>query len=136
MNRSKQTVVTMKTIIVVWLIASACASFRLAEAQQPVKVPRIGFLTGLSASDISARIEAFRQGLREFGYIEGKTIVIEYRNAEGRFDRTSTLAGRTRAALSNTALNASASVSPRTRWKRGLFMIRWTAAWSCNHTFS
>ena len=106
MNRSKQTVVTRKTIIVVWLIASACASFRLAEAQQPVKVPRIGFLTGLSASDISARIEAFRQGLRELGYIEGKTIVIEYRNAEGRFDRTSTLAGRTRAALSNTALNA------------------------------
>ena len=38
MNRSKQTVVTRKTIIVVWLIASACASFRLAEAQQPVKV--------------------------------------------------------------------------------------------------
>jgi putative ABC transport system substrate-binding protein len=63
-----------------------------AEAQQPPKVPRIGFLTGQSLSDISARVEAFRQGLRDLGYVEGKNIVIEYRSAEGKFDRIPALA--------------------------------------------
>ncbi len=59
----------------------------IAEAQQPKKIPRIGFLGALSPSSISARIEAFRQGLRELGYVEGKNLVIEYRWAEGKFDR-------------------------------------------------
>ena len=90
-----------------WLLtAILLAFFHRAEAQQIAKVPGIGFLSGQSPSNSPARQEAFHQGLRELGYVEGKTIVIEYRNAEGRFDRTSTLAGRTRAALSNTALNA------------------------------
>src|SRR5262245_1786940 len=60
------------------------------EAQQPAaKVPRIGFLTTDSASDprIALRLDAFRQGLRELGYVEGKTINIEYRYAEGRSER-------------------------------------------------
>ena len=48
-----------------------------AEAQQPRKVPRIGYLT--VASPISDRREAFRQGLRELGYVEGKNIVIDCR---------------------------------------------------------
>ena len=64
----------------------------IAEAQQPTKVPRIGYLTGASPSAKSARIEAFRQGLRELGYVEGKNIVIEYRYAEGKFDRLPALA--------------------------------------------
>jgi len=51
-----------------------------AETQQPGNVPRIGFLS--QAAPPSSYIEAFRQGLREHGYVEGKTIVIEYRNAE------------------------------------------------------
>ena len=63
-----------------------------AEAQQPKKVPRIGFLTGVSSPTNSARHEAFRQGLRELGYVEGKNIVIEYRSAEGKFDRLPALA--------------------------------------------
>src|SRR6266545_5817646 len=58
-----------------------------AQAQQPTKVPRIGFLTASSLSAVSGRIEAFRQVLRELGYTEGKTIVIEYRYAEGKLDR-------------------------------------------------
>ena len=63
-----------------------------SHAQQPKKVPRIGYLLGsLSAGD-QARIEAFRQGLRELGYIEGKDIVIEYRSAEGKADRFPSLA--------------------------------------------
>ena len=63
------------------------------EAQQPRKVPRIGYLVGsLSSAGDQSRIEAFRQGLRELGYIEGKSILIEYRSAEGKADRFPSLA--------------------------------------------
>jgi putative ABC transport system substrate-binding protein len=63
-----------------------------AEAQQSPKVPRIGFLSAASPSAIAARTEAFRQGLRELGYVEGKTIVIESRHVLGKLDRLSELA--------------------------------------------
>src|SRR5215813_10387227 len=63
----------------------------LADAQQPKKVPRIGYLSASSASSISSRVEALRQGLRELGYVEGKNIVIEQRYAEGKPDRLSAL---------------------------------------------
>jgi putative tryptophan/tyrosine transport system substrate-binding protein len=53
-------------------------------AQQPTKVLRIGVLTGGSASASSGRHDAFRQGLREFGYVEGKNIIVEWRNADGK----------------------------------------------------
>jgi putative ABC transport system substrate-binding protein len=56
------------------------------EAQQQ-KIPRIGYLTASSLSAQLARLEAFRQGLRELGYVEGKNVVIEYRHAEGKQDR-------------------------------------------------
>jgi len=62
------------------------------EAQQPTKIPRIGFLTGPSLSGQLARAEAFRQGLRDLGYVEGKNIVIEWRSTEGNLDRMPTLA--------------------------------------------
>jgi putative ABC transport system substrate-binding protein len=64
-------------------------SFR-TEAQQPAgKVPRIGFLTTGSAADprIARSLDTLRQGLRDLGYVEGKTINIEYRYAEGRSER-------------------------------------------------
>ncbi|HSE84728.1 MAG TPA: ABC transporter substrate-binding protein, partial [Candidatus Binatia bacterium] len=64
----------------------------MAQAQQAKKVPRIGYLTGSSPSARSARIEAFGQGLRELGYVEGKNIVIEYRYAEEKLDRLPVLA--------------------------------------------
>jgi len=64
----------------------------VATAQQPTKIPRIGYLTAASLSSVAARIEAFRQGLRELGYVEGKNIVIEWRSAEGKFDRLPALA--------------------------------------------
>ena len=59
----------------------------VALAQQAAKIPRIGYLAATSLSTNPARIEAFRQGLRELGYVEGKNIVIEWRFAEGKADR-------------------------------------------------
>jgi len=59
----------------------------VAEAQQSNKMPRIGLLGGGSASSNAVRYEAFRQGLRELGYVEGQSIVIEERSAEGKADR-------------------------------------------------
>jgi len=62
------------------------------QAQPPVKIPRIGFINTPPAASISARIDAFRRGLRELGYVEGKNIVIEYRSAEGKAERLPDLA--------------------------------------------
>ena len=55
-----------------------------AEAQQLAKIPRIGFLTNNSSTGLAAADEAFRQGLRALGYVEGKSLVIEYRYGEGK----------------------------------------------------
>jgi len=74
-------------IIVALLVGLALASVRLAEAQQPKKVPRIGFLATVSPATISDRVDAFREGLRELGYVEGKNIVIEWRYEESKGDR-------------------------------------------------
>src|SRR5258706_9493185 len=71
------------------LLSNTCSS---AEAQQPGKIPRIGFLAGVSFPALLSRTEAFQQGLREFGYVEGKNIVVEWRSAEGNFDRLPVLA--------------------------------------------
>src|SRR5215468_2163035 len=63
-----------------------------AEAQQAKKVPSIGFLLAPSRSATAEPLDAFRQGLRELGYVNGQNIVIEYRYAEGQFDQLPTLA--------------------------------------------
>jgi putative tryptophan/tyrosine transport system substrate-binding protein len=62
------------------------------EAQQSTKIPRIGYLTAASASAMVPRSDAFRQGLRELGYIEGKNIIVEYRFGDGKLDRLPALA--------------------------------------------
>src|SRR5262249_51721914 len=59
----------------------------IAGAQQPTKVPRLGYLGGALSEAQSARTAAFRQGLRELGYVEEKNIVIEWRYAEGKAGR-------------------------------------------------
>ncbi len=76
-------------MLVAALLFALCHS---ASAQQPAKVPRIGFLSALSASPMASRVETFRQGLRELGYVEGENIVIEYRYADGKFERLPALA--------------------------------------------
>ena len=59
-----------------------------AEAQQAVKIPRVGYLTaGGDPNNPGPEVEVFRQGLRDLGYIEKKNIMIEYRGAEGKQDR-------------------------------------------------
>src|SRR5215470_15154133 len=63
-----------------------------AEAQQPRKVPRIGYLSSGVRREGGAREDAFREGLREFGYIDGKNITIEYRFAEANLDKVRGLA--------------------------------------------
>jgi putative ABC transport system substrate-binding protein len=68
------------------------ASLHFAEAQQPKKNFRIGLLSGLRSSPLPPTTEAFRQGLRELGYIEGQNIKIDYRWAEGNDDRFAGLA--------------------------------------------
>lgn len=80
----------MKDKILLLGVASfILASFGLAEAQQTTKaIPRIGFIS--SSTGDSSMFDAFQQGLRDLGYVEGKNILIEHRYAEGRLDRMPT----------------------------------------------
>jgi putative ABC transport system substrate-binding protein len=82
----------MRKRIFLWLLATVLMNtVSFAEAQQP-KTPRIGMLVTGSASTNKSPDDAFRQGLRELGYIEGRNIVIEYRYVEGKRDRIPELA--------------------------------------------
>ena len=79
--------------ISIWFMATLLlATLSLAEAQLPKKIPLVGFIVPGSHSSYAARIEAFQQSLRDLGYVEGKNINIEYRYAEGKFDRVPDLA--------------------------------------------
>jgi putative tryptophan/tyrosine transport system substrate-binding protein len=82
----------MRTKIIRFVLCALLLAFNFqAEAQQPAKVPRIGFL-GNSTPTLEANlIGPFREGLRDLGYVEGKNIVIEWRWAEGKYDRFPTL---------------------------------------------
>ena len=73
----------MKAKILVYALALIVITIHLADAQQTKKVPRIGYLTSVG----SAPNEAFLQGLRDLGYVEGKNILIEFRTTEGKSER-------------------------------------------------
>ena len=79
----------LSILLIVVLLAVAI----IAEVQQSKKVARIGYLSVLSPASDSARIEAFRQGLRQAGYADGQNFAIESRYAEGKLDRLPDLAG-------------------------------------------
>ena len=81
-----------KKVIRLTLCAMLFALSYSASAQQATKIPRIGYLIAASRSASLARTEAFQQGLRDLGYVEGKNIVIEWRSADGKLDRLSALA--------------------------------------------
>jgi putative ABC transport system substrate-binding protein len=72
------------------LPALILANIHLADAQQPKKIPRIGYLTGVG----SAPNEAFLQGLRDLGYVEGKNILIEFRTTGGKSGAPTRTCGR------------------------------------------
>jgi len=79
----------MKAKLLVYvLLALILANTHLADAQQPKKIPRIGYLTGVGLGPN----EAFLQGLRDLGYVEGKNILIEFRTTGGKFERLPELA--------------------------------------------
>jgi putative ABC transport system substrate-binding protein len=80
-------VMVLRAVLTVILTLALLAVPLAAEAQEAKNVPRIGFLSAASPAAVSGRIEAFRRGLRELGYVEGSNIVIEGRYAEGRLDR-------------------------------------------------
>ena len=82
----------IKKIIFLVLCSLLLAPCSAVEAQQPTKVARIGFLDNSSASGNAPLFEAFRQEMRKLGWIEGKNFTLEYRFAEGKFDRLPDLA--------------------------------------------
>ena len=82
----------MKKLFSILLIVAVVVVGAMAEAQQPKKVPRIGYLSSVDPASESTRSEAIRLALRELGYIEGQNIAIEYRYAEGKRDRLPELA--------------------------------------------
>jgi len=82
--------INKKLVWLVTLLLLAVGTF--AQAQQPTKIPRIGYLTPFVSPNTS-QFEAFRQGLRDLGYVDGKNIVIEWRANEGNLDRNPALAG-------------------------------------------
>jgi putative tryptophan/tyrosine transport system substrate-binding protein len=81
-----------KTVMRLTLCAMLLALCAFAEAQQAKKIPRIGYLSLGSASSSSPRREAFREGLRNLGYVEGQNIIIEYGYAESNAQRLADLA--------------------------------------------
>ena len=83
-----------KKIICLALSAVLLAFNFPAQAQQAGKIPRIEFLSGGSPSSDPTRIQAFLQGLRELGWVEGQNVIIEYRYAEGKLDRLPDLAAK------------------------------------------
>jgi putative tryptophan/tyrosine transport system substrate-binding protein len=95
-----------------FLMAVALVAFAvIAEAQQPAKVPRIGFVSAISSSTISSRVEAFRQGLRELGYVEEKNIVVEYRYSDGKLERLKDFAAELVRLKVDTIVTAGPSVT-------------------------
>ena len=79
----------LSILFVVVLLAASV----IAEAQQPAKIPRIGYVSGSDPNTPGYQVEAFRKGLHDLGYIEGKNILVEYRYVEGRLDRVPALLG-------------------------------------------
>jgi putative tryptophan/tyrosine transport system substrate-binding protein len=80
-------------VVATLALASAAAPGGVVLAQQPSKAPRIGYLGNQNPKTGASSLNAFRQGLRELGWVEGQNVAIEFRWADGNFDRFAALAG-------------------------------------------
>jgi putative tryptophan/tyrosine transport system substrate-binding protein len=109
-GRSSDQMKAYKFILADFLLALVFGIY--GEAQAQLKIARVGYLVPASPVAIAARRDAFRQGLRELGYVEGKNVVIEYRYAEGRTERLRQLAAEL-ARLKVDVIVTTSSVSTR-----------------------
>ena len=91
-TEARRSIENPKRVAIIVLVFSFAMGGAVVEAQQAGRVPRIGYLSGSPASAVAELNEAFRQGVRELGYVEGKNIVIEWRSGEGKRDRLPALA--------------------------------------------
>ena len=98
------------TVLTVLMVIAATAS-----PQQAAKTPRIAVLIGSSFAANAVRIEAFRQGLRELGYLEGKNVVLEFRSADGHFDRLPRLAAEIVSSNTDVIVTTGPIVNPPAR---------------------
>jgi len=89
----KSKIKNRKWVGIVAIVVAFAMCGAVVQAQQPAKVPRIGIVSGGSdPSNPGSNVNVFRQGLRELGWVEGKNIVVELRDAEGNIDRIPSLA--------------------------------------------
>ena len=133
MNRSKQAGMSIKAVVVL-LFTLALASVHLAQAQQPKKVPRVGYVSGTGdLSNPGPYVEALRQGLRDLGYIDGKNILIEYRGAEGKVETVPNLVAELIQLkvdiLVLPVVSALRAAKLATRLRYCSWYSRWSAAW-------
>jgi len=96
--------------IFLWILGTVLLMIVPAEAQQ-VKVPRVGYLSASSPVEASARTSAFKEGMRELGYVDGKNITLEFRYADGKFDRLPLLADELVRLKVNAIITAGPSVT-------------------------
>jgi putative ABC transport system substrate-binding protein len=86
-DRLRRSIKNLKWVGIVAIVVALAMCGAVAQAQQPAKVPRIGYVDAGSPATTGHRVQAFMQGLRELGYMDGQKIVIEYRWAEGKLER-------------------------------------------------
>jgi putative ABC transport system substrate-binding protein len=106
-----------------WLLLPTLLITGLSEAQDTTKIPRIGYLSVSPSTASPGRTDAFRDGLRELGYMEGKNIHIEYRWADGKADRLPSFASELVRAKVDVIVTAGPTVVPAAKKRRLRFRL-------------